>query len=85
MLYEMCMQKLPFDGESLPIIFMRIIGAAYDPVIDPYSSELKNLIKKCLTLVLSLRPTVKEILRMSFIQNRIKPNRKPATPDSFLP
>ncbi len=40
MLYEMCMQKLPFDGESLPVIFMRIMGATYDPVTGPYSPEM---------------------------------------------
>ena len=58
MLYEMCMQKLPFYGESLHMIYMRIVGGAYDPVSGSYSSELKELIKKCLTVDPSKRPTV---------------------------
>ena len=58
MLYEMCMQKLPFDGESLPAIFRRIVKGAYDPVTGPYSPEMKELIKKCLTVDPSQRPTV---------------------------
>ena len=72
MLYEMCMQKPPFDGTSLQMLSMRIVRGAYNPVSGPYSSGLKNLIKECLTVVPSQRPTVNKILEMSLIQNRIK-------------
>jgi NIMA (never in mitosis gene a)-related kinase len=58
MLYEMCMQKLPFDGESPFMMYMRIVEGAYDPVTGPYSPEMKKLIKECLTVDPSQRPTV---------------------------
>ena len=58
MLYEMCMQKLPFDGENPFIIYKRIVKGAYDPVTGPYSPEMKKLIKECLTVDPSQRPTV---------------------------
>ena len=72
MLYEMCLQKPPFDGTSLQMLSMRIVRGAYNEVRGPYSPELKNLIKECLTVVPSQRPTVNKILEMSLIQNRIK-------------
>ncbi len=72
MLYELCMQKRPFDGESLHIVLMRIVGGAYDPVAAHYSAELKELIKKCLTVDPSKRPSVDTILKMSLIKNHIK-------------
>ena len=58
LLYEMCMQKPPFYGENLPILCMRIVRGAYDPVTGPYSPEMKKLIKECLTVDPSQRPTV---------------------------
>jgi serine/threonine protein kinase len=66
------MQKPPFDGTSLQMLSMRIVRGAYNPVSGPYSPGLKNLIKECLTVVPSQRPTVNKILEMSLIQNRIK-------------
>lgn len=72
MLYEMCMQKPPFDGTSLQMLSMRIVRGVYNEVKGPYSPGLKNLIKECLTVVPSQRPTVNKILEMSLIQNRIK-------------
>ncbi len=56
MLYEMCMQKLPFGNDFMTA--GRILEGAYDPVTDPYSPEMKELIKKCLTVDPSQRPTV---------------------------
>ena len=46
MLYEMCMQKRPFDGESVIMVYIRIVGGAYDPISSSYSSELRKLINK---------------------------------------
>jgi serine/threonine protein kinase len=56
MLYEMCMQKLPFGNDFMT--YARIVEGAYDPVTGPYSPEMKELIKKCLTVDPSQRPTV---------------------------
>lgn len=72
MLYELCMQKPPFDGTSLQMLSMRIVRGAYNPVTGPYSPGLKDLIKQCLTVIPSNRPTVNKILDMPLIQGRIK-------------
>lgn len=37
MLYELCMQKPPFDGQSLQMLSMKIVRGVYNPVTGPYS------------------------------------------------
>lgn len=54
------------------MLSMRIVRGAYNEVTGSYSPELKRLIKQCLTVVPSNRPTVNKILDMPLIQNRIK-------------
>ena len=71
-LYEMCMQKPPFDGQSIQQLSMKIIRGVYPPVTGAYSQGIKTLIADCLRVNASLRPNCGKILNLSIIQDRIK-------------
>ena len=49
-LYEMCMQKPPFDGQSLQMLAMKIVRGAFTPVGGGYSPGVKQLITQCLSV-----------------------------------
>ena len=74
MLYEMCTLRPPFDAPSLHMLSMKIVRGAYTPVSSNFSQGLRNLIRDCLQVTPSRRPTVNAILKLSIIQNRIKTN-----------
>ena len=54
------------------MLSMKIVRGAYNPIAGTYSSGLKNLVKDCLTVMPSRRPTVNQILDKPIIQQRIK-------------
>jgi NIMA (never in mitosis gene a)-related kinase 1/4/5 len=54
------------------MLSMRIVRGVYNPVSGQYSTGIKSLIKDCLTVVPSNRPSVHKILETPLIQNRIK-------------
>jgi NIMA (never in mitosis gene a)-related kinase len=66
-LYEMVALKPPFDGQSLQMLAMKIVRGAYNPITGNYSAPLKGLIKDCLSVAATRRPTVNQILKMPLI------------------
>lgn len=71
-LYEMCALKMPFDASSLPLLSLKIIRGAYNPIPSTYSKDLKNLVNMMLNVDPSKRPNINEILKTPIIQTRIK-------------
>jgi NIMA (never in mitosis gene a)-related kinase 1/4/5 len=57
-LYEMVALKPPFDGASLQMLAMKIVRGAYNPIMGNFSQPLKDLVKNCLAVTASRRPTV---------------------------
>ena len=72
MLYELCALKPPFDASSIPLLTMKIIRGAYNPIPGSFSPEIKDLIKQMLEVRADRRPDVNKILSMPLIQKRIK-------------
>ena len=72
MLYELCALKPPFDAASIPLLTMKIIRGAYNPLPACFSSEVKSLVKQMLEVRPDRRPDVNKILSMPLIQKRIK-------------
>ena len=66
-LYEMCMQKPPFDGTSVQQLSMKIIRGVYPPVTGAYSMGIKTLIADCLRVRASMRPNCAKILGLTII------------------
>ena len=72
LLYELMTFKMPFNAVSLPLLSIKINRGVYQPPPGIYSSEIKDLLKKCLTLEAKNRPSIDEILQLPLIKNRIQ-------------
>ena len=71
LLYELLTFKMPFNAKSLPTLSIKINKGEYAPPSSKYSSEIRDLLKKCLTLKPEERPSIDEILKLPLIKNRI--------------
>ena len=72
LLYELCALKPPFDAPNLPFLAMKIVRGNYAPISSHYSRELRNLITQMLMIDPAKRPNIHQVLRMGFIQARVK-------------
>ena len=71
LLYELLTFKMPFNAKSLPTLSIKINKGEYTPPSSKYSSEIRDLLKRCLTLKPEERPSIDEILKLPLIKNRI--------------
>ena len=71
LLYELMTFKMPFNAVSLPLLSIKINRGVYKPPPSTYSHEIRDLLKKCLTVDPEKRPSIDEILKLSLIKNRI--------------
>ena len=71
LLYELMTFKMPFVAQSLPLLSIKINRGVYAPPPNIYSSELKDLLKRCLTKEPEKRPNIDEILNLPLIKDRI--------------
>ncbi|KAL0222739.1 hypothetical protein P9112_002129 [Eukaryota sp. TZLM1-RC] len=71
-LYEMTTLKHAFDASNMNGLVFKIIRGRYPPIPLQYSSDLSNLIKQMLCKDPKQRPAIKQILKYSFIKNRIE-------------
>ena len=62
---------MSFNDQSLPLFCNKISRGIYAPPSSEYSSEIRDLLKKCLTLKPEERPSIDEILNLPLIKNRI--------------
>ena len=72
LLYEMMTFKMPFEAQSLPMLSMKIMRGNYTPPSSMYTKDLREIVSKCLMVEQTRRPSIKEILKMPIVQNRIK-------------
>ena len=49
LLYELLTFKMPFNAQSFPLFCIKISRGLYTPPSSEYSSEIRELLKKCLT------------------------------------
>ena len=71
LLYELLTFKMPFQAKSLPLLSIKINKGEYASPSSKYSSEIRDLLKKCLNLDPAKRPSIDEILKLPLIKNRI--------------
>ena len=71
LLYQMMTFKMPFNAQSLPLLSIKINRGVYSPPPSVYSAELRDILKKCLTMEPEKRPSINDILQLSIIKDRI--------------
>lgn len=57
LLYELCCLRPPFMAKDFPGLMKRVTSGYYDPIPSKYSKKLGMLIRKCLTIDFSKRPS----------------------------
>lgn len=62
LLYELCTLKMPFDGNNLPVLSLKIVRGHYNPLPKHYSNELKDLCYSMLSVDQDQRPNINQIL-----------------------
>jgi NIMA (never in mitosis gene a)-related kinase len=72
MLYEMCALKPPFEGMNMHFLAMHIVRGKFTPIPSHFSRELRELVTQMLTIDVTRRPTINQILRQPFLSVRIK-------------
>lgn len=70
-LYELCTLKHAFDAKSMAALMNAIKSGNYAPVSTFYSKNIRDLIGKMLTKDPTKRPSINQIIRMSFIQDQL--------------
>lgn len=71
-LYEICSLKHPFNANDLRGLFVKIMRGVFPPIPFQYSSKLRNLVAKMLTVSPSKRPTIADILRYPFVAKQVQ-------------
>lgn len=71
-LYEMCTLRPPFSGNNLNSLALGIVKGEYQPIPKNYSSDLKRLVTNLLSTRPEQRYSIKDILALPYIRNRIK-------------
>jgi NIMA (never in mitosis gene a)-related kinase 1/4/5 len=56
-LYELCALRPPFMAKDFPGLSRKVTAGYYDPISSLYSKKLQSMIKKCLTVEQTKRPT----------------------------
>lgn len=72
MLYEMCALKPPFEGMNMHFLAMHIVRGKFQQIPLHFSRELRSLVNRMLTIDVSKRPSINQILGEPFIAVRIK-------------
>lgn len=71
LIYEMCTLSHPFSGKNLPELRMRILSGKYPPIPRHYDKMLSVIIKECLQVDSSLRPSATKLLDNNIIQKKM--------------
>lgn len=62
-IYELCALRPPFMGKDMRALYNKVIKGNYPPIPCHYSDDLQNVIKMCLEVIPSKRPTAAQLLR----------------------
>ncbi|XP_066467594.1 serine/threonine-protein kinase Nek5 isoform X2 [Tiliqua scincoides] len=71
-LYELCMLRHPFEGNSLHQLVLKICRGHFRPASTKYSYDLRTLISQLFKTSPRDRPSINSILKKPFLEKRIK-------------
>ena len=72
LLYELCCLKLPFQGNNIAQLSMKILKGVYQPLPNIYSNDIKVLVKKMLNVNKNKRPSIYDIINYRIIKEKIE-------------
>ncbi len=75
LLYELCALAPPFNANSLQLLALKIVKGGYQPIVTPYSKELKGLIADILQVDPNRRPSIRDILCTSWVIQNVHSSR----------
>jgi serine/threonine protein kinase len=70
-LYEMCNLRHAFDASTLNGLAVKIMNGSYPPINSTYSKGMRDLIGKMLQLNPKNRPSIVDILNVSFVKRKV--------------
>ena len=71
-LYELCSLRPPFMARDMRGLSQKVIAGVYPAIPTKYSEDLSNVIKMCLEVTPSKRPTASQLLRKREVVLRLK-------------
>lgn len=71
-LYEICTLQHAFEAQNMKGLVVKILRGQYQPISSTYSRNLKEVIDRMLQKDPNKRPSVNQILKLPFLQDRIK-------------
>lgn len=70
-LYEMITLNPPFRAANMKGLYNKVIKGVFDPIPSLFSSDLSNMVKSCLQVNPSSRPSCEKILAMPGLLNHL--------------
>jgi len=70
-LYEMAALCPPFKAKDMKNLFKKVVKGTYPDIPYHYSDELRKVIKLCLRVSVSARPTAVQLLQIKEVQNKM--------------
>lgn len=70
-LYEMAALCPPFKAKDMKNLFKKVVKGTYPDIPYHYSDELRKMIKLCLRVSVSARPTAVQLLQTKEVQNKM--------------
>lgn len=68
----MCNLKVPFDASTLSGLIIKITRGEYDPIAAQYSTELRSLVGRLLSVEPKDRPDINQVLKLKFLKPYIE-------------
>jgi len=68
-LYELCTRRHPFDAENQGALILKILRGKFPPVTG-YSTELQDIVKRCLTQAAQKRPSADRIFSLTSVREK---------------
>lgn len=72
MLYEICTLQHAFEAQNMKGLVVKILRGQYQPISNTYSRNLREVLDRMLQKDPNKRPSVNQILKLPFLQERIR-------------
>jgi NIMA (never in mitosis gene a)-related kinase len=70
-LYEMITKQPPFRAQTMKGLYSKVLSGKYEPIANHYSQDLKSMLRTCLQVKPSDRPSCQKILRLPGLLNHV--------------